>query len=469
MQKEAIDVLLINPPYRFKKKFFEFDVNSTLDIMPPLSLAYLGASCIKTGHSVKIFDMEAEIATEKSLIRTIERHNPKIIGITCLSSLLKSVITLSKIIKKNFNIPVVVGGAHARIDPEGLIKIESIDYVLQGEGEYNLPKLLDFLIDKKGDLKEINSLIYKRDGKILHNPFSGQIDDIDVLPFPDRSLFNNNLYFLPFMKGKKTTSIISSRGCPYNCNFCNPQYKKVKKRSVKKIILEIKGAISKYNIEDFQFFDETFNLDPKWVNDFCDELLKQNIKINFKVRMRPDLITDEMIRKLEKAGCYMISLGIESANNKTLGFFRKGYTIEQVKGAIHLIKKRDIQIHGFFILGSPTESKEDMLRTINFAKNSGVDFAIFALLLPVPGTDFYKQAIKKGWYNDHDKYDYSEHIGGNEPLLEHPTLSKPELMRLYRKAFFSFYSRPKSFFKLVKLFMNLYVLPKVIKRHLINN
>lgn len=447
------DLLLINSSTEKKMNILKFDVNSELDKHPPLGLAYLASSCKFKGYKPMIIDLEIEHIGIDNLIKKISSLNPKLIGISCTSLVIADAIRLAQIIKKNFNTPIVLGGHHTNIDPESLLKEESIDFLIRGEGEESIVKLMDYLNFKDIKLKDINSLSYRKKGKIFHNPKPELKRDLDKYPFPDRSLFKNHLYFNPFTKGKNFVSLIATRGCPFNCIFCNPMYKRFRKRSVKNVIAEIKKEMHEQKTCNFEIFDETFNFPPEWVMEFCDEIIKSNLNISFRIRCRPDLITDEkMVRELKKAGCYLVSLGVESVNNKTLKFLNKSYDFEQIKRAIRLIKDAGIEIHGYFILGSPVESKGEMLNTINFSLKSRIDFAIFSMLTPLPGTQLYKMAHEKGWWEDKDKLDYSEQVGIMNPILKHPTLSKEELAGIHKKAYFKFYLRWQTIFKLARLF-----------------
>ena len=435
------DIIFINPPYYIKaEKKLNLAFYRELDIIQPLGLCYLASSCQKKGLKTKIIDMEAEAINLKKLIFKLKKLQPRTIGVTCPSPLLKNVLTLSNEINKELHIPIIIGGPHTMINPETLINDQNIDYVIKGEAEDTLPELIKAINSKK-NLEEIPNLIFKKENKIISTPIKDQEKDINEYPFPARELLNNKYYFSIFTKGNVCTGIITSRGCPYNCIFCNPLYKKIRKRSIENVIQEIKEVIQKHNILYFEFFDETFNLNKKWLIDFCQKIIDEKINMRWRIRCRPDLIDDEISSILKKANCITISLGIESANENTLKFFKKNYTLTDIKKAIKSIKEHKLKIHGYFILGSPTETKEEMLNTIDFAIKSKIDYASFTLLTPIPGTELYKIAIEKGWYKDQNKTDYSEQSGYIKAVLKHPTLSQKEIEDIYALAYKKFYLR----------------------------
>jgi len=441
-----IDLLLIKPSYYDTEKK-KLDLTTSLILMPPIGLGYVAAAC-REEFSVKIIDMEAERIKIDDLWGHIERFSPKVIGITAMSSTLKQTKGIAKTIKEKRNIPIIVGGPHAVLDPVSIFQIDNVDYVVCGEAELMINDLLTFLIYKKGEIGEIKNLVYKADGEILFTK-KDLMKGLDCIPFPKRELWEKDNYFHFFAKGKPCTSIITSRGCPYACVYCTPIYRSLRRRSIGNVIEEIKEIIDKFSIRDLEFFDETFNLNEAWVIGFCQGLLKEHITISWRARCRPDLITEEGIKWMKKAGCYMVSLGIESANNDTLKFFNKNYVVGQIKEAIRIIKKYDMELHGYFIIGSPTETKKETWNTVNFAIKEDLDYAIFSLLTPQPGTKLMEIALKNKWILDED-FDYDKIKGYCSPVLKHPQLSPKEILRIYKMATMLFFARPKRILNLSK-------------------
>jgi len=455
------DILLINPPYKNyeKEKISFFDVSTLGSCYPPLGLSYVAAACQDAGYKTELIDMELEVMKFSALIKKISKINPKIIGITCASVLFPNVIELCNTIKKKYSIPIVIGGPHTFIDPDSIIKEENIDFVIRKEGEKSFVELLDYLVNNKNNknsrLSEIKNLSYKINGKIVHNP-DAELVNIDNIPYPARNLLKLKKYYHLLSRNYKTTFIITSRGCPFNCIFCNPLYKKIRKRSVKNVVDEIKLIVNKYGINDLEFFDETFNLIPEWVYEFCNELTKQNIRIKWRARCRPDLINEKMIKLMKENGCYQISLGIESANNRILKFLKKGYNIDQIKEAVRIIKKYNIEIHGYFIIGSPIETREEILNTINFAAGSKLDFASFFILMPYPGTELFNLAKKNNWFlKDYDSKEIlSKQLGENTNMLKNLYLKKKKVESLLKHAYIKFYFNPTRTFNISRIILS---------------
>lgn len=430
-----VDFLLIKPAYYDEGG--ELDLTTSLERVPPLGLGYVAASC--KNFSVEILDMEANEIKTQDVWQEIRRYSPKIIGITVISSTIEQAKKICNIVRKNSKIKIVLGGPHAVLDPESLIYFA--DYVVCGEAEMMINELLHYLINKKGNLNKIKNLLYIKNKKIIYTK-KDMIKNLDDIPFPKRKLWDKQDYFHFFAKKRPYTSVITSRGCPYQCIYCTPIYRTVRRRSVENVIKEIKEIISEFNTTDIEFFDETFNLGEKWVIDFCKRIIDDKIKISWRARCRPDLVTEESTKLMKEAGCYMISLGVESANDKTLNFFNKGYNLKHVENAIRIIKKYKIELHAYFIIGSPTENKEETLNTINFSIKKPFDYVIFSILTPQPGTKLREIAIENKWLSDY-KIDFNKIKGYCYPIMSHPYLKKEEIMKLHKIATVNFFLRPK--------------------------
>lgn len=461
------DLFLINPSYidygRGKMSVWNF--YSLFEIMPPLGITYVAASAINAGYNIRLIDMEAEATRFGELAEIIKKARPKLVGISCTSPLFNTVVELSKIIKSVINVPIIVGGPHTLIDSDGIMKTETIDYCVRGEADFTIVSLLDHLLKGENKIEEIKGVSYRSNGIAIHNKQQEQISDLNRISFPARQLLKHTLYYHPFIKGKSCSSIITTRGCPFSCIFCFQMSRNPRRRSVENVILEIKESKDKYNIKDFEFFDETFNLDRQWVIELCSNLVKQGLNIRWRARCRPEFFTREVVQSMKKAGCYMISMGVESANNRTLEWLNKKYTIEEVVRAIDLIASEKIGLHGYFILGCPVETREDMLRTIDFACTSGFDFATFSILAPLPGTELLNIALREGYLDNFDRNDYSNYIGVCKTLLKHPTMSREGIQSVFKYAYRKFYFRRGGAIKLLrKISFNMRIYCKILAR-----
>lgn len=466
------DFLLISPSYidYGSSRLLKWDFYSLLEVTPPLGILYVASSAIEAGYKVQFIDLEAERISFKRLGQIIKEIKPRLVGISCSSPLFNTVIGLADVIKQAADVPILIGGPHALADPESIMEFKTIDYCIKGEADFNVVELLDFLFHGKGRIEEIRGLFYKRNGQVVHNKPSEVIIDLDKTPLPARHLLKQGLYFNILNERGFYSSLVATRGCPFNCLFCFPISRHLRRRSVGNVISEIKECIQKYKINNLDIFDDTFNLDKKWVIDFCNIVKREGIKINWRARCRPDLIDKDVVQSMESAGCQTISLGVESANNNTLKWLRKEYCVEEILKAVELISQTKIHLHGYFILGSPVENRQGMLNTINFACKKEFDFATFSILTPFPGTDLFKISLSSGHLEWYDKNDYSQTIGVCKPILKHPTMTKDEIQRLLKYAYMRFFLRQRQIFLLLKtIISNPVVYYKASKRMIFNS
>jgi len=362
MIKNKADVVLIRP-------YSDFDA-----LTVPLGLLYL-ASYIKDVANVKIIDG----VVEKIDIEEIKRFNPSYVGITATNSDYTKLFKLIKEIKSNLKTTLVVGGPYVTCSKN--VDDKDMDIIIKGEGEIVFKKILMDNIKK---------------GVFVGIPLLEQ--DLNDC-FPSWELINLEKYFAdrPFgnmSKSKRYISISTSRGCPYGCIYCAADLmngKKWRARTPEGILNEIKYLYKKYKINEFHIIDDAFNLDIKRAEKLFDLIIESGLKIHisFPNGIRADHITNNLLKKMKKAGVYKISYGIESASPKIQKLIKKNLSLDKVKEAIDLTVKNKIIPHGFFMIGFPTETEDDYRKTVDFAKNSNLCFASFHRVLSFEGTALY--------------------------------------------------------------------------------
>jgi len=287
------------------------------------------------------------------------------------------------------HVPVCLGGPYVTTIMEEIFEETPADFAVYGEGEITFSELLFYLKGNR-DINHIKGLMYREgNGRVITNPPMEQILDIDSLPLPDYSIFPMHKYPLHRM--------VTSRGCPFACSFCNSTSiwgNKWRARSPENILNEVKFLIEKYGKKIFVFGDNSFNIDLKRVEKFCDLLIENKIKILWSASIRADIITPQIARKMKEAGCYNVAVGIESANNTMLENIGKKTSIEQLGKGIKIFKKAGIEVLGQFVIGSPFETLQTVKESVEWAKSSECDFVNFYTILPFKGTpqwDFVKQ------------------------------------------------------------------------------
>jgi anaerobic magnesium-protoporphyrin IX monomethyl ester cyclase len=440
-------VLLINPPM---ENMIMSDSPMFLDeergYNPPLGLLYLAAYILKNGnHKIRILDTQVEELDYKKIKQKIEQLKPDLVGIQAMTFTLIDVIKTAKIVKEiDPNIKVVLGGPHVNIFPDETIKMPCVDYLIMGEGEIVFSEFLDNIDDEK-KLKKIKGIIYKtKAGKIIKTGISPFISDLDAIPFPARKLTPYKKYSSLLARRTPVTTMFTSRGCPYNCAYCDrPHLGKVfRARSAKNVVDEMEECVS-MGIKEFLIYDDTFTIDRNRAFAICDEIVRRKLDIGWDIRARVNTVDMELLLKLKRAGCERIHYGVEAADQRILNNLRKGITIKQVQDAFRWTKKARIESLAYFMIGSPGETRKEIIKTIEFAKKLKPDFVSFSVTTPFPATDLYRWALDRKII---ERDVWKEFAENPTPDFKAPLwteeLSREELMELLTYAYKSFYTRP---------------------------
>jgi len=441
-----MNILLINPPA--ENEIIGNNpsiIEEERGYNPPLGLLYIAAYLEKhTQHKVEILDTQVEEIAYNRLKDIIAKKNPDLVGITAMTFTLLDVIKTAQIVKSiDRDIKVVLGGPHIHIYPNETIEIPDVDYLVLGEGETTFTELVKNItdIDK---LKGIKGLVFKDNGITVNTGIKPFIDNLDELPFPARHLTPYRKYSSLLAKRSPITTMFTSRGCPYRCTFCDRPHlgKAFRARSAKNVVDEMAECVN-MGIYEFLIYDDTFTIHKQRVVDICDEIITRNLNIGWDIRARVDSVNEEMLQKLQKAGCERIHYGVEAGTEKILKVLNKGITLEQAKRAFEMTKKAGISTLAYFMIGSPTETREDVLQTIEFAKKLPADFVHITILTPFPATSIYREGLAKRVL----KRDFWQEFAANprknfQPAYWEEILSREELLELLTHAYKSFYTRP---------------------------
>lgn len=405
------------------------DISQSLQTsLPPLSLGYL-VSSLRSKFGNELIDFKI---VDRDVKKEITRYKPDIVGITCVSQNYNYAIDYAKIAKKR-KIPVIVGGTHITVLPTTLTK--DMDVAVIGEGEEAIKELFSvFLNNKKFTKKELQKLkgiAFWNGKKILQTEKRAPIAVMDTIPNPARDL----------MKIEKCTHVFSSRGCPYRCVFCASSrfWNSTRFFSAKYVVTEVKYLYESYGVREVDFWDDLFIVSRPRIKEIISLLRKEKLlgKLSFSCAVRSNLIDESMVRLLKKLNVKGVSMGLESGTPRILNFL-KGDTIN-VKNhmkAIRIFKKFGIEPSASFIIGSPTESREEILQTYNFIKNSRLrGFGIY-VLTPLPGTPIWEYAKERGMVNE--KMDWSslnvEFLENHEEaIILSEVLTRDELYELILK------------------------------------
>lgn len=444
-------VLLLEPPFEnMLKTNAPKIVEEERGCYPPPGILYVAAYAEKyTPHKIFILDCNIEGVTHKTLGEKIEKIKPDIVGITVTSlTLIDSLIAAKNIKRIDKEIKIVFGGPHPMIYDIETINLKEVDYLIKGEGEIPFTELLNNFDDPL-KLKKTRGLVFKHNKKIINGGDAKFIENLDELPFPARHLTPYKKYYSPISKRNPITSMITSRGCPYKCIYCDrPQLgKSFRARSANNVVNEME-ICRDMGIEEIMIYDDTFTIDRKRVIDICNEIFSRKLDILWDMRARVNTVDTEMLRKLKKAGCERIHYGVESGNQIILNVLRKGITLKGVEDAFRNTRKVGINTLAYFMLGNPTETRKEILQTIKFAVKIKPDFAYFSITTLYPATDMYMMALEKGILSKDLWKEYAEKPDKNfETPFWEANLSATELIEFQKNAYKQFYLNPQFILK----------------------
>ncbi|PIS42622.1 MAG: hypothetical protein COT24_02380 [Candidatus Kerfeldbacteria bacterium CG08_land_8_20_14_0_20_40_16] len=422
--------------------------------LPPLGILSVASFLEKIGHKVRVVDLN--VYPEEFNDNLLEKID--IVGVTATTPLIKEAWHLLNIIKKK-NLPVIFGGPHSSALPEESLK-KGVDLVVRGEGEQTMAEILAKW-PKKGAILGVS---YLKDGKAIHAPPRPLIKDIDTLPFPAFHLLENlEEYTTPqpvITEPMRTLTMVTSRGCPYGCNYC---YKGVfgktwRAHSPEYVVNLWEYIYKKFNVKMVGVQDDTFNLDYQRVEKICQLLKTRNIKTYWTTAqgMRADRIDKALLSKMKEVGFIRTGFGIESGSPEMIKIIGKQLNLDRVKEAIDACKELGIESIGYFMIGNYGENKETMEKTIKMACKFDPDVAHFTIAVPLPGAPLFEIVKREGKFliDDWDLYGYTR----GSCFFEISDLKKELVEKMWRRAYRRFYLRPKillRFFQKKSTWLNL--------------
>ena len=370
--------------------YFQPSHDNSIFRFPPLGLGYLASCLRKRNISAELVD--CTFLTQEEAIRRVEQSNAKIIGIQSMFSMKRKALEFARTFRDNCEL-LVAGGPQPTANPKDFL--DEFDVAVVGEGEQTIVELAEHF-ERDADLSKVNGIAYSvgTEGKVKLTPSRGFIQNLDGIPFPARKSFDNKAYMTYYSKnfGYTTTSIMTSRGCPFQCDFCSrPVFgKHFRTRSASNIVDEMK-EVDALGYDRLWFADDCFTLDRKRLIDICNEIIQKRVSIGWECLSRVDTVDTTVAHKMKQAGCVRMFFGIESGNNRILSLMNKQITTQQAEKAVKAANKAGIQVGAFFIVGYPGEDRKTVLDTIKFASSLPLDYLSFTLPYPIPGTPLYER------------------------------------------------------------------------------
>jgi radical SAM superfamily enzyme YgiQ (UPF0313 family) len=440
LPKKNKTILLLDPPLGRDERSGALSAATGRSI--PYGLLSIAAVLEKAFYNIKFIDAANFNLSVQATVDRIVAIEPDYLGMTTVTLSVDRSAEVAKQLKKRMNIPIIVGGPHmSSIPNETMARFSAFDIGVIGEGERTIVELIEALENKR-DLSEVCGIIFRQSKKLVRTKRRALITDLDSLPMPKWDLLPDliNIYrpSAPSYLRVPSTTIITSRGCSGRCIFCNSRaiHGKIRYFSADYVLDMINRLIMDYKLRDLSIYDDNFICNPDRVEKICKSLIDNKIDLTWSCYSRVDQGEPELFKLMKRAGCWQISYGIESGNQRILDLLNKNVTLKQIEKTVMATKQAGLRTRGFFIIGHLTETIQTIEETIDFLLNIQLDDFHFTSFTPLPGTRAYKIADQ---YGEFDKT-------WSKMNLQYPSFIPkgltPELLDKYSKqAYSKFYLR----------------------------
>jgi radical SAM superfamily enzyme YgiQ (UPF0313 family) len=443
--------LLINPP-RFSELIGKNPavVEKHRGFNPPLGLLFIAGyvEAQSDRHEIEVLDAQPTGLSYAELEAEIRKRDFEVCGITAMTFTLIDVLKTCRLVRScRPEAKIVLGGPHVHLFPDETIGFPEVDVLIQGEGEIAFLQLLDRLDDPAG-WGDIPGIVYlDGDGAVVNKGVAPSTGDLDSLGFPARHKLDVGLYTSLLGRDDVVTTMMTSRGCPFRCTFCDRPYSPVisgfRWRSAEHIVDEMQQCID-LGIKEAFIYDDTFTVRKDRVLALCDEIERRGIVFRWDVRAHVNTINAELLRRMAGAGCDRIHLGVESGNDRMLKEIRKNTTVEKVRAAVRDAKASGMEVLCYFIIGQQTETEVDIRDTMRLARELDPNYAHFTIFCPYPGTEIYERGLREGVIARDVWREFARNpVDGFELPVWEETLTRAELREKLVECYKSFYGRPR--------------------------
>lgn len=445
---KEIKITFVNPPLSTKESAGSFE--KVENVLPPLGLGYLSAVLENAGYYVRIIDCKPLRLDAIDLVEKLKKEKPDIIGLTSTVLEIGRSCQISNALKKSLpDSFIIIGGPHLTSLPMETMRNSAFDVGVIGEGENTMLELAERINRNELDFEKVDGIIYRENEELTITQPRGYIEDLDSLPFPARHLLPPLSEYSPgpasYLKLPQG-HMMTSRGCPYQCIFCDKKTfgNKVRLRSPTNVVDEVRELIDTHGAKDIRFFDDSFTVDNDRIFKICEELDNQNIRIPWSCLTRVDIVSKELLQRMREAGCWQISFGLESGDQEILNKMKKGITIEKSRQAVRWAKMAGLDVRAYFILGMPGESTTSIRKTAEFARSLPIDTAQFYALTLFPGNELYEIAKREGTmlHDDYSKFNVNIDVDDSRLAYVPEGMTEQELKNAIRDTYKKFYLRP---------------------------
>lgn len=424
----------------------------------PLGVMMVAAVARERGHrDVHLLDMKVEDWTVERCVEALVELAPDVVGLSAMTYEAGCMHALARAVKERLPGAVVVcGGPHPSVAAADVLADASVDFVVRGEGEHTFAELLDGLRDGRADWTDCQGISWRdASGVVRHEPDRPPPAKLDELPFPAWDLVDHAKYHKVPRGGviyahPEFATMFSSRACPWRCTYCHNSYGKTfRERSAEHVLAEIELLVTKYGVKELVFMDDIFNFRPARAKAIARGIIERGWKLalTFPNGFRGDILDEELVLLLKQAGMYRCMVAVESASPRMQKVMQKNLKIDKVKKIVDFIAAQGVMVHGAFMLGFPTETEEEMEATIAWAAESSFHTAAFFRVIPFKGTALFQQVEDAGYHlpSDWSRYEpYQSEINLSQ-------VSEEKILRLRKKAYRSFYFRPKRLWRIFSL------------------
>jgi anaerobic magnesium-protoporphyrin IX monomethyl ester cyclase len=427
-------------------------VSKAKNATPPLGLLYIASALrVRLGADIRILDALLETDPIKALRSTLRDFNPDVVGISALTAEAIIAHRAATVVKEEASsLPVIMGGPHPSSDPELVLNDSNIDAVVIGEGEDTFTELVRLIMSEGPDwlkpelLREVDGLAFRMEGKVELTRPRAPIKDLDSLPFPAWDLIDYkkfwNIQGMASIGSRPYLTMFTSRGCPYKCIYCHQLFGKSFRSRSPESVVEETAMLMKMGAGDIEVLDDIANFDQKRFDRILELMLEQNMHpaLSFPNAIRADIMEEESVDLLKRVGTGEISVAIETASERLQKMLNKNLSLEKASRTINMLADRRIFTSGFFMIGFPTETEDEMLSTIRFAHSSRLHMAFFFTPNPYRNTGLYDLFIEKGGLPSCNSIDY-EYFGAPFNASE---ISDQRYRMIYKWAYYGFYFNP---------------------------
>jgi anaerobic magnesium-protoporphyrin IX monomethyl ester cyclase len=407
-------------------------------IMPPLGVMYIASFLRAKGHDVEIVDLNMRNGGG-----SIDFSPFDLVGVSSDTPRTNDALEIARGAKEAGK-TVVMGGPHPSFQDEEILGTGWANFIVRGEGEATLVSLVEALEGgRREDLEKVKGISFlNEEGNLVRTPQPDYLEDLDNLPYPSRDLVKLETYKQLSLSGRRMTSILTSRGCPYDCSFCSANKivgRTWRARKPSNIVDEMEWVMEEYPFKAFCLVDDNFTLNVRRVDQMCDEILERGLNIRWWCMSRSDIIAknEPLVEKMARSGCDVMFIGLESGSQKSLENYHKNSSVEIGEKAVTTLKKHGIDTHASFIIGDLDETHEDIQKTLDYALDLDPFVVQFSIMTPYPGTRLFESIKKRIYERNWTKFD------GTHGVFQTNHFAPGELEKILKDIYKKFYLRPR--------------------------